>query len=69
MLVLERERRWRPLSAISSPDGSKVGDRVGEVLGVPQVKRFHCKAERAELVFSTLSVALAPLAVLAAVGR
>jgi hypothetical protein len=46
-----------------------VGDRVGEVLGVPQVKRFHCKAERAELVFSTLSVALAPLAVLAAVGR
>jgi hypothetical protein len=42
------------------PGGTQLGDRVVEVLGVPEHERVEREAERAELIFLAFTVGLAP---------
>ena len=65
MLVLERGEALEVLVSDLLAGGSGVDDRVVEVLGVPEHERVECEAERPELVFLTLPVRLAQLALVA----
>jgi hypothetical protein len=65
VLVLQRREPLEVIVGDLVPGGMQLGDRVVEVLGVPEHERVEREAERAELIFLALAVGLAQLALVA----